>query len=64
MTERPHYVCFRLTEDEFSALDQAALSAGIDRSSLIRLKLLECFENYRRPAYDPRQTDLFPGGAK
>lgn len=64
MLERPKFVSFRLSEDEAAALQRAATASQIDRSTLIRLKLLELTSKYIKPVVDPRQTDLFQGSKK
>lgn len=59
MRERPRMVAFRLTDEEYDALNRAVLMSGVGRSSLIRLKLLECIEQHIRQPKDPRQMELF-----
>lgn len=57
MRERPRMVAFRLTDSEYDALNRASLMSGVGRSSLIRLKLLECIAQHVREQKDPNQTE-------
>ena len=59
MRERPRMVAFRLTDSEYDALNRASLMSGVGRSSLIRLKLLECIAQHMKTPENPNQTELF-----